>query len=149
MATIAFVQYGGLDEVIARDGTQSAARRLDELVRLVQDAVDRYDVCFLDSDIASDGGKIRLGAGVPRVVGDDEERMLLALRHIVEADPPLPVRVGVHRGPGVHRSGRTGIPAVVRGNGRHREPRGAAGGKGAGGSDLRHAGRPATGEDQL
>ena len=46
-----------------------------------------------------DGGKIRLSAGAPRVVGDDEERMLLALRHIVEAGPPLPLRVGVHRGP--------------------------------------------------
>jgi tetratricopeptide (TPR) repeat protein len=32
-------------------------------------------------------------------VGEDEERMLLALRHIVEADPPLPVEVGVNRGP--------------------------------------------------
>ncbi len=98
-ATVAFLQYCGLDEVIAHDGAQDAARRLDELVRLVQDAVARYDVCFLDSDIAADGGKIRLSAGVPRVVGDDEERMLLALRHIIEAGPPLPVRVGVHRGP--------------------------------------------------
>src|SRR5439155_11368317 len=59
----------------------------------------RYDVCFLDTDIAFDGGKIRLSAGAPRVVGEDEERMLLALRHVVEAGPPLPLRVGVHRGP--------------------------------------------------
>ena len=72
---------------------------LDELVRPVQDACDRYEVCFLDSDISADGGKIRLSAGAPRVVGDDEERMLLALRQIVEADPPLPVQVGVNRGP--------------------------------------------------
>jgi tetratricopeptide (TPR) repeat protein len=43
--------------------------------------------------------KIRLSAGAPPVVGDDEERMLLALRHIVERRPPLAVRVGVHRGP--------------------------------------------------
>ena len=70
-----------------------------QLVRLVQESVDRYEVCFLDSDIAFEGGKIRLSAGVPRVVGDDEERMLLALRHIVESGPPLPLRVGVHRGP--------------------------------------------------
>jgi len=98
-ATIAFLQYGGLDEVILREGAGGAARRLDELVRLVQEAAERYEVCFLDSDIASDGGKIRLAAGVPRFVGEDEERMLLALRHIVEADPPLPLRVGVHRGP--------------------------------------------------
>ncbi len=98
-ATIAFLQFGGLDRMLASDGLQSAARQLDEVMRLVQDAAERYDVCFLDTDIAPDGGKIRLSAGAPRVVGDDEERMLLALRHIVEADPPLPVRIGVHRGP--------------------------------------------------
>ena len=98
-AAVAFLHFGGLDEAIAREGTAGAGGRLDEVVRLVQDAVERYDVCFLDSDIASDGLKIRLSAGAPRVVGDDEERMLLALRHIVAARPPLPVRVGVHRGP--------------------------------------------------
>ena len=85
--------------MVAREGPAGAGNRLDEVVRLVQDAVERYDVCFLDSDIASDGLKIRLSAGAPRVVGDDEERMLLALRQIVAARPPLPVRVGVHRGP--------------------------------------------------
>jgi class 3 adenylate cyclase/tetratricopeptide (TPR) repeat protein len=98
-ATVAFLQFGGLDDVLEREGPESAARRMDELVRLVQDAVERYEVCFLDSDIAFDGAKIRLSAGAPRFVGDDEERMLLALRHIVEADPPLPLRAGVHRGP--------------------------------------------------
>src|SRR5262249_24740945 len=60
---------------------------------------ERYDVSFLDSDIASDGAKIRLSAGAPRAVGDDEERMLLALRHVIEAGPPLPVRVGLNQGP--------------------------------------------------
>ncbi len=98
-AAIAFLHFGGLDDVLAREGPAGAARRLDEVVRLVQDAAERYDVCFLDSDIASDGVKIRLSAGAPRVVGDDEERMLLALRHIIVAGPPLPVRVGVNRGP--------------------------------------------------
>jgi class 3 adenylate cyclase/tetratricopeptide (TPR) repeat protein len=98
-ATIAFLQFSGVDEVMLREGPDSAARRLDELVRLVQEGVERYEVCFLDSDIASDGGKIRLSAGVPRVVGEDEERMLLALRHVVEAEPPLPLRAGVHHGP--------------------------------------------------
>jgi len=98
-ATIAFLQFSGFDQVLAAEGPEPAARRLDELVRLVQEACERNDVCFLDSDIAADGAKIRLSAGAPRVVGDDEERMLLALRQIIEADPPLPVRVGVNRGP--------------------------------------------------
>lgn len=98
-ASIAFLQFRGLDDLIARDGAEHAGRALDQLVRLVQDAAERYDVCFLDSDISANGGKIRLSAGAPRAVGDDEERMLLALRRIVEADPPLPVQIGVNRGP--------------------------------------------------
>ena len=98
-ASVAFLQFTCLDRVIAGDGPEPAAHRLDQLVRIVQNACERYEVCFLDSDISSDGGKIRLSAGAPRVVGDDEERMLLALRQIVEADPPLPMQVGVNRGP--------------------------------------------------
>ena len=98
-ATIAFLQFSGLDQVLRAEGPERAAGRLDEVVRLVQEACERNEVCFLDSDIAADGAKIRLSAGAPRVVGEDEDRMLLALRQIIEADPPLPVRVGVNRGP--------------------------------------------------
>ena len=98
-ASIAFLQFTGLDRLIDGDGADAASRALDEFVRAVGEACDRYEVCFLDSDISGDGGKIRLSAGAPRVVGDDEERMLLALREIVEADLPLPVQVGVNRGP--------------------------------------------------
>ena len=98
-ASIAFLQFTGLDRIVADLGAGATASRLDELVRQVQDACQRYEVCFLDSDLAADGVKIRLSAGAPRVVGDDEERMLLALRQIVDADLPLPVQVGVDRGP--------------------------------------------------
>lgn len=98
-AAVSFLQFGDLDQLIDKQGPEVAAERLDQLVRLVQDAAERYDVCFLDSDISANGGKIRLSAGAPRVVGEDEERMLLALRQIVESDPPLPVQVGVNRGP--------------------------------------------------
>ena len=98
-ASVAFLQFSGLDRIVGDLGADATASRLDELVRQVQDACQRYEVCFLDSDLAADGVKIRLSAGAPRVVGDDEERMLLALRQIVEADLPLPVQVGVNRGP--------------------------------------------------
>jgi class 3 adenylate cyclase len=98
-ASVAFLQFTGLDRLIGQDGAEAAGHQLDRLVRVVQEACDRYEVCFLDSDIAADGAKIRLSAGAPRVVGDDEERMLLALRQIVEAQLPLPVKIGVNRGP--------------------------------------------------
>src|SRR3954447_21724511 len=96
--TVAFLRFERTDELLAREGPDRAAACLDELMTIVQRAVDEQDVCFLESDVDDNGGKIMLTAGAPRIVGDDEERMLLALRRIVESEPPLPVRIGVNAG---------------------------------------------------
>ena len=64
--TVAFIQYGELDELIAKEGTESAALALDELIATVQEAADRYAVCFLGTDVAAGGGKVILSAGAPR-----------------------------------------------------------------------------------
>jgi class 3 adenylate cyclase/tetratricopeptide (TPR) repeat protein len=98
-ATVAFVHFDGTDALIERDGPAAAAAALDELVCDVQGAVDEHEVCFLASDIDADGGKLILTAGVPRMLGDDEARMLLALRRIVHGERRLAVRIGVNRGP--------------------------------------------------
>ena len=46
---------------------------------------------FLASDVDADGGKLILTAGAPKGTGNDEERMLLALRKIVASDlQPIP-----------------------------------------------------------
>jgi class 3 adenylate cyclase/tetratricopeptide (TPR) repeat protein len=96
--TVAFLRFEGIDGLIAREGPEGAAAALDELVTIVQRCVDEQEVCFLESDVDADGGKIMLTAGAPRIVGDDDERMLLALRRVVEAEPLLPVRIGVNSG---------------------------------------------------
>jgi len=98
-ATVAFINFKSLDSLIAADGADAVARRLDELVRAVQEAVDQRGVTFLATDIAADGGKIILTAGVPSTTGHDEERMLLALRQVISAGPPFPISVGVSWGP--------------------------------------------------
>ena len=97
--TVAFIHFHGTDDLIARHGAGAAAAALQDLLTTIQAAADEYEVCFMASDVDADGGKVLLAAGAPRVLGDDEERMLLALRRIVEADLPLPVHVGVNRGP--------------------------------------------------
>src|SRR5439155_12734626 len=48
--------------------------------------------------IGKDGGKIMLIAGAPRSVGDEEERMLRALRSIVDDTGALSVRAGINTG---------------------------------------------------
>lgn len=96
--TIAFIRFEGIDALIETAGVAAAAAALDRLVSTVGIATETQQVSFLGSDVDADGGKLILTAGAPKVTGDDEERMLLALRGIVAADLPLPIRVGVHRG---------------------------------------------------
>src|SRR5919197_1486529 len=48
--------------------------------------------------LRASGVRILLTAGAPRVVGDDEDRMLLAMRRVIEGKRRLPVHIGVNRG---------------------------------------------------
>src|SRR5436190_9645670 len=98
IVTVAFLRFEGVDALAADYGPDGAAAALHALVTLVQDAANAEQICFLGSDIDADGGKLILTAGAPRAFGDEDERMLLALRRIVESLPPLPVRIGVSRG---------------------------------------------------
>ena len=107
-------------------------------MRDTQEAVDEYGVCFLASDVDADGGKLILAAGVPRATGEDEERMLLALRRVIEGRAGDP---RAHRGqprPRVRRRHRPAVPPHLHGDGRHREPGRAADGEGIAWRDLRH-----------
>ena len=99
IVTVAFLRFEGTDALVAERGRRGAAEALDALVTLVQDAADAEQVCFLGSDIDADGGKLILTAGAPRALGDEDERMLLALRRIIDAGPPLPLRIGMTHGP--------------------------------------------------
>ena len=97
-ASTAFLRAGGVDDLIADEGIQAAAAALHELVVDVQEAAAAQQICFLASDIDVNGVRILLTAGAPRVVGDDEDRMLLAMRRVIEGNRRLPVHIGVNRG---------------------------------------------------
>ena len=64
----------------------------------MQRVAHEHQVAFFETDIAPNGGKIMLMAGAPRSTGNDEERMLRAMRAVMAADSPLPLRIGVNRG---------------------------------------------------
>ncbi|MCA1830148.1 MAG: AAA family ATPase, partial [Actinobacteria bacterium] len=96
--SIAFVHFDGTDELIRERGAAETAEALAALVTDVQRAAATHQVTFLASDIDRDGGKIILVSGVPRTLGDDEGRLLRAVREIADRDRVLPVRIGVNRG---------------------------------------------------
>jgi class 3 adenylate cyclase len=98
--TVAFLHYEGFDELLANEGGETAGEILQRLIANVQHAADERDVTFLATDVAPDGGKVILTAGVPHTRGNDEERMLLTLRSIATSTPEeLPLQIGVNRGP--------------------------------------------------
>ncbi len=95
---VGFIHFDGTDALIEREGPEVLAAELDRLVRDTQAAVDELGVSFLSSDVDADGGKLILSAGAPRAVGEDEERLLLALRRVVEPERSIGVRIGVNHG---------------------------------------------------
>ncbi|HJS26949.1 MAG TPA: adenylate/guanylate cyclase domain-containing protein, partial [Actinomycetota bacterium] len=97
-ATVAFVHFDGVDGMLAEHGADVVAAGLGELVGVVQQHAEHNGVTFLGTDIDHDGGKVILVAGAPSALGDDEGRMLLTLRAIVDAGTTVPVRIGVNRG---------------------------------------------------
>ncbi len=98
LATVAFVKYKGVDDLLAEDGPEATAAVLQETVSAVQASVDAERVTFLASDLDNNGGKIILVTGVPTAGDDDEGRMLRALRRIADSPLRLGVQIGVNRG---------------------------------------------------
>ncbi len=98
LATIAFVHFDGIDGYLAAHGVAETAAALHELVVEAQEAARGEQVTFLGSDLDYDGGKLILVGGAPRAFGDDEGRVLRAVRRIVDARTRLPIRVGINRG---------------------------------------------------
>jgi class 3 adenylate cyclase/tetratricopeptide (TPR) repeat protein len=97
-AAVAFIRFGGTDEVIATEGPEATGAALDRLVRIVQACAEAHGVTFLESDVDRDGGRVILVSGAPQTFGDDEERMLRTVRAILDEGLPFPVHIGVSQG---------------------------------------------------
>jgi predicted ATPase/class 3 adenylate cyclase len=97
-ATVAFIRFTGTDALLADGDPAAAGEAIEELVVTVQTAADEHGVCFLETDIDRDGGRIVLVAGAPTTTGEDEERLLRTVRSVADAGPQLAVHIGANRG---------------------------------------------------
>jgi class 3 adenylate cyclase/tetratricopeptide (TPR) repeat protein len=97
--TAAFVKFTGIEALLAKGGPEAVSEPLAGLGALVGRLTTELGITWLESDIDVDGGKLYLTAGAPLSTGADEERMLRALREIIDADSLLTLRAGVNRGP--------------------------------------------------
>jgi class 3 adenylate cyclase/tetratricopeptide (TPR) repeat protein len=97
--TAAFLKFTGIEALLAQGGPAAVNEPLAALGALVGRVTSELGITFLESDIDVDGGKFYLTAGAPSSTGADEERMLRALRTILDAKSPLALRAGINRGP--------------------------------------------------
>jgi class 3 adenylate cyclase/tetratricopeptide (TPR) repeat protein len=97
-ASLAFIRFSGVDQMLTNDGADAVADAVEHVVRSTQNAVEEEGITFLESDIASDGGKLYVVAGAPRASDRDEEKLLRAVRAIADARSRLPLSIGVNRG---------------------------------------------------
>ncbi|MGN6599300.1 MAG: adenylate/guanylate cyclase domain-containing protein, partial [Actinomycetes bacterium] len=95
---VGFLEFSGVDALLARGGPTAAASALHEVVSLTQQSCERHGVSFWETDINADGGKIMLTAGAHRSTGDDAGAMLAVARDVLDARPALPVRLGINYG---------------------------------------------------
>lgn len=97
---VGFLHLSNVDELIIDIGPEATGRHLQDLVTRIQSAFAADDVAFVSTDIYEDGPKIVCATGAVRSFENDEERLLRALREVVDYPSPIDIRVGVNRGHG-------------------------------------------------
>ena len=95
-AAIGFVAVSGIDRLAGNPA--DIKRATDTLFAAVDEASSALDVTLIITDVAPDGMKLIIAAGVPATVGDDGERLVIALQRIVAATDRLDVRAGANLG---------------------------------------------------
>ncbi len=98
IATMAFFKFKGTDKRLEERGPDGLAADLHDTLVIAQAAFASEDIALLYVDVDANGGKLYCSSGVPLTSEDDEGRMLRAARTIIDADTPLPLQVGIHRG---------------------------------------------------
>jgi class 3 adenylate cyclase/tetratricopeptide (TPR) repeat protein len=96
---VAFVRFSGTDTLYETEGPAAIAQRLANLGAVVGTATQSHGVHWLASDVYPDGGKLILAAGAPISYGRDKDRMLRAVREILDAGVDLDLRAGANYGP--------------------------------------------------
>ncbi len=95
---VAFIEFGGVDDLLASEGEQTVAGALDDLVSRIQECCTLHGVTFWETDIAEDGGKVMLVAGAPTATDDDAGRILVTLREVLDGGGRLRLRAGASFG---------------------------------------------------
>jgi class 3 adenylate cyclase/predicted ATPase len=95
---VGFVEFSGVDDLLAVSPPASVAGTLGDFFTLVQECCAKNQVTFWETDIAEGGGKVMLVAGAPTASEDDAGSLLVTARELVGWNGGLRVRAGVNFG---------------------------------------------------
>ncbi len=95
---VGFVEFCGVDDLLAAQGQDAVAGALHDLVVRIQRACTARGVTFWESDIGENGGKIMLVAGAPTSTDDDAGHLLGVVADVVDGGGALSLRAGVNVG---------------------------------------------------
>ncbi|MCA1830698.1 MAG: hypothetical protein LC663_04200, partial [Actinobacteria bacterium] len=95
---VASIHLANLDDLIAEAGPGTAAHHLSDLMDAIARAFAAHDVAFIGSDVAPAGPRIVCATGVVRTRSNDDQRLLRALKELLEYPSAIDLRVGADRG---------------------------------------------------
>ncbi len=96
-ASIGFVAVPNIDVMLAAHGPDVTHAALHQVITTVVRVAEELSVTWLDADVGLGGVKLLLAAGAPQAVDDDEGRLLIALRRIID-ESDVVLRAGAQRG---------------------------------------------------
>lgn len=95
--SVGFLAVPGLDELLATGGPAALHAALEHVADVVSHITRELGVSWLDVDSGAGAVKFLLASGAPHAVDDDEGRLLVALRRILDTSE-VPLRAGAQRG---------------------------------------------------
>jgi len=98
LATVAFIEFVGVDELLEDHGPEKTSDALDSLIAAVTAIADEEEITFLGTDVDRNAGKIILVSGVPITMVDESGRVLRAARRIADIETRFGLKIGVNRG---------------------------------------------------
>ncbi len=116
---IAFVEFAGVEQLGPR-----GADAVQTLIEVAQEACHQHRVSFHETDISPDGGKIMLVAGAPRSVEDPAGRDVMDTAPDFRCTDRAVTASRGDRRAGIHGCNRSGLAAVLFGQGGRGQPRG-------------------------
>jgi len=98
LAAVAFIEFVGVDDLLADAGADTVCAALEALVDVVTTIADEEGVTFLATDVDANGGKIILVSGVPSTQMDESGRILRVARRVADIETLFDLKIGANRG---------------------------------------------------